>query len=720
MAYADQLAASNNENLNQLQQLASYLSLTPASFGVSSFNDLTRVPHLLPELVAGLGGEGWGAGVDYFTGAFAYPEDGSISDQQYLQNVITKVKDALANPAPWAAQDLANKAWTYGYNLRNFPGQYDADSLEALQNATKKASEFGVPSSQIQNSVTQSYSEGYGRSNVASYGGGGSFGFGDLGPFAAIAAAYFLPGVGEAIATQLGVSSATGTALASVALQTAQGVPLEQAVQNAAINTVVQTGATNVATEMNTVLQDPKLTNTLTSVGASMVATAVKGGSEQDVINSATGALIGSGVTQETGSAAAGGAASVLAQGGTPTQAAIAAAGAQGRSDIMPSTPVTTSVSQAIEPSRDYVQEAENLLKQYEVAGYALPVEAPTPGISVANSGPLVRLVQDAANDPAFVKALPSLEKSLASYGLSIARVLNTAISLGTYTPSLNPNEDIALRQKLESAGIPYAPDYTNRPLSELPSKEISGEPVTEVNVPSEEPKTTEITPPDITIAPTVTPTPSPAPSTSPVAPPFSVPIDAPAPITTPAPIVTPAPAPQEITIPEQITQPFPEVEPRPQQQLEPAPTLPGREQQIIDLITQPTIPDGMNQSETMVTPKAGEVTPTLPEVPVTPESLTESSADLSSKPSKEESEKEEAKKEEKYKPELFITGGILPIMSQRSSLGQVLGVDTTPLSTTGLTSYRGAGEIESPETGGKRRNVWNEASLRLKDALGL
>jgi hypothetical protein len=36
------------------------------------------------------------------------------------------------------------------------------------------------------------------------------------------------------------------------------------------------------------------------------------------------------------------------------------------------------------------------------------------------------------------------------------------------------------------------------------------------------------------------------------------------------------------------------------------------------------------------------------------------------------------------------------------------------------LTSLRGAGEIESAETGKKRKNVWNEESLRLKDALGL
>jgi hypothetical protein len=39
---------------------------------------------------------------------------------------------------------------------------------------------------------------------------------------------------------------------------------------------------------------------------------------------------------------------------------------------------------------------------------------------------------------------------------------------------------------------------------------------------------------------------------------------------------------------------------------------------------------------------------------------------------------------------------------------------------TTGLTGEREAGEIDSKETGKKRKNVWNEASLRLKDALGV
>jgi len=65
---------------------------------------------------------------------------------------------------------------------------------------------------------------------------------------------------------------------------------------------------------------------------------------------------------------------------------------------------------------------------------------------------------------------------------------------------------------------------------------------------------------------------------------------------------------------------------------------------------------------------------------------------------------------------------------SASNAISRSLGTDlassaaTYPASspTTGLTTTRGAGEIEGEETGGRRRNVWNEESLRLKDALGL
>ena len=60
---------------------------------------------------------------------------------------------------------------------------------------------------------------------------------------------------------------------------------------------------------------------------------------------------------------------------------------------------------------------------------------------------------------------------------------------------------------------------------------------------------------------------------------------------------------------------------------------------------------------------------------------------------------------------------------SARTSPAYIASPSTTGSttgSTTSLTGERGAGEIQSQESGGKRQNVWNEESLRLKDALGV
>jgi hypothetical protein len=72
---------------------------------------------------------------------------------------------------------------------------------------------------------------------------------------------------------------------------------------------------------------------------------------------------------------------------------------------------------------------------------------------------------------------------------------------------------------------------------------------------------------------------------------------------------------------------------------------------------------------------------------------------------------------DEFYKPNIkfFTSKTAKPTTpATTAALGQALGT------TTGLTAYRGAGEIEDPSTGKKRKNVWNEETLRLKDALGV
>jgi len=69
-----------------------------------------------------------------------------------------------------------------------------------------------------------------------------------------------------------------------------------------------------------------------------------------------------------------------------------------------------------------------------------------------------------------------------------------------------------------------------------------------------------------------------------------------------------------------------------------------------------------------------------------------------------------------KPEPDIFTKTYLSPktkTAAPTSALGSALG-------TTGLTSYRGAGEIEGAGSGKPRKKVWNEESLKLKDALGV
>jgi hypothetical protein len=57
---------------------------------------------------------------------------------------------------------------------------------------------------------------------------------------------------------------------------------------------------------------------------------------------------------------------------------------------------------------------------------------------------------------------------------------------------------------------------------------------------------------------------------------------------------------------------------------------------------------------------------------------------------------------------------------ARSAGIAQDMATGTTTGTTVGLTGAGGAGEIESKESGKKRSSVWNEESLRLKDALGV
>jgi hypothetical protein len=151
------------------------------------------------------------------------------------------------------------------------------------------------------------------------------------------------------------------------------------------------------------------------------------------------------------------------------------------------------------------------------------------------------------------------------------------------------------------------------------------------------------------------------------------------------------------------------------------APPAQITDQDIIDLIT-PEVPE--LEPPLLPVPEEMKVTVTG-QKPPTEEDLV---AEVTEPAATEEKTEAPAPKPEPDKPakppkpsELDIFGYIPPKKRGPTSLATVLqGPTVTTGFTSGLGTPRAPGEIESEVTGKKRRNVWNEASLRLKDALGL
>jgi hypothetical protein len=197
-------------------------------------------------------------------------------------------------------------------------------------------------------------------------------------------------------------------------------------------------------------------------------------------------------------------------------------------------------------------------------------------------------------------------------------------------------------------------------------------------------------------------------------------------------------PSTQEIPIPDQISQELGGV----QEGI--AQTIPPLDQQVFDLIAQAPTPQ-QEAVDAVPVEQGGAALDVLGQ-PLTPEAVDQANLDaLDALSSAELGQDEQQAIDQQaleelalteigqgeqgvdlqptpYIPDFYIsTGRRRDFGPTVTTLGQALSAPffpSTPVS--GLTSYRGAGEIESQRTGKPRRNVWNESSLRLTDALGL
>ena len=129
---------------------------------------------------------------------------------------------------------------------------------------------------------------------------------GGFGQLLGIAAAIALPGIGEALApTIMGLAdsagivlsetaaASVGSAAASVAVQTAQGVPLDKAIENAGVNLLVQTQSQPAVQALNASIGSPAVASAITSATGSAITAAAQGKSADQIAQAAAGGAIG-------------------------------------------------------------------------------------------------------------------------------------------------------------------------------------------------------------------------------------------------------------------------------------------------------------------------------------------------------------------------------------------------------------------------------------------
>jgi hypothetical protein len=551
-------------------------------------------------------------------------------------------------------------------------------------------------------------------------------------PGFSLALAYFLPGIGNAIGAQLtaanlitnaAISNAVGTAMASAALQIAQGANFEDAIKNATVNAIIQTGSPSVATEINKLVKIPAVSDAITSAGASALKTSVAGGSAADIERNMIGAIAGSATASATGSNIAGATVGGGVTGGFEGALAggVGAYASEKEAERIAKEKAAADAKAKPTASVDYEKTVNDLitkeLNQVMLAGGGAAAEMSAYARALENANrPLLRLVQEAANDPNYVEKLDSLEKSLLKTGTSISRVLGLGFELLTYSPELNKGEmDYFKSQEFENRLRDAEIQRLKQPLPRTDIQPGSRD-VTTVNLP------------DGTIAPAPATAPAVSPGTAIVSPtPVVTPRPSVSPTTTPNPdadilkLIQPAPAPSVSPAP------APSVSPAAQPAVRPAPVprpKPGTPSRLPSLALPADVSEpsggGTPSRPTTAQPGTGEEPP-IEEMPPIEEPVEEPVPTPSEEPELPPVEDKTGTPVDKpYNPRLFIYGGTRP-----TTLPQTLGTSVENVPTAGTTTgtsvgLGGRGEIESKESGKKRKTVWNEESLRLKDALGL
>jgi len=251
-----------------------------------------------------------------------------LGTEALMRQIVTQtINNAISDPITFEKNTLKNytKNLVSAENFRGVPGEKPPDKQQLIDAAKASINYLAsnkIPANDINsliNTGVQEYqdfqkmaAEKIASLNTAD----GTGGTGGLKTVIPIAVALVLPGAGAALAAELGVSAAVGTALVSTAYQTSQGVDFDTALKNATVNAVVQSGSQDVAKDISNTVGKVGA-DAITSAGASITSTLAKGGSMSDAVKNAGAALVASGVSDITGSRTAGAAAGGAITGGT-------------------------------------------------------------------------------------------------------------------------------------------------------------------------------------------------------------------------------------------------------------------------------------------------------------------------------------------------------------------------------------------------------------------
>jgi hypothetical protein len=473
-------------------------------------------------------------------------------------------------------------------------------------------------------------------------------------PITQVALAVYMPTIASYLGPYLtaipaAYQTAVAGALANTALQTAQGVPFEQALKSATINAVTSTGAPAVADYMLPYVGSTQVADALTSIGASAAKTAAMGGSKDDIEKNMVAALTGSSLT---------------------------------------------SALQAADVSRETSRIAGATAGGAVVGGTTGAV------IGAAGEAGAQLAAEQAAKDAALERAKRSIAAADTGTVSDSGQQLGDVVVTGQREPTIQDTSIIVSGTPIfanspRAANVKPPTGFTVMPIQLAENKPAGSYYDIEQNA--------WLTPTEPTL-----PAPVPEPSL-----PTTTVSGKTEPSITDTNIITPTGPITDREVIGAMQPPAPSAEPS----LAPVTVTGTREPTIQD--TDITLP------VTTVTGKS-EADNTLGEVTVTGKKEEDTLPEVTVIGEKEEEPIAEAPVEEKplvddkgkpYRPNLFIYGGTKP-----STLSQTLGTNLPSARTTTGTSVGlgGRGEIESKESGKKRQTVWNEESLRLKDALGL